>query len=84
MSRFEKISAIIAVIGLSIQFTGLCIQFTRSLDSPTFDTVQTPISQTSSILTLSTNRQGCTPESLLFLGIEIGNDKASIQTHPSK
>jgi hypothetical protein len=45
MSRFEKISAIIAVISLSIQFTGLCIQFTRSLDSPKLDTVQTPIVQ---------------------------------------
>ncbi|MEH1864550.1 MAG: hypothetical protein V7K69_05970 [Nostoc sp.] len=48
MSRFEKISAIIAVIGLSIQFTGLCIQFTRSLDSLKLDTVQTPLVQTSS------------------------------------
>ena len=47
MSRFEKISAIIAVIGLSIQFTGLCIQFTRSFDSPKSDTVQTPTVQTS-------------------------------------
>lgn len=48
MSRFEKISAIIAVIGLSIQFTGLCIQFTRSFDSLNLNTVQTPVIQTSS------------------------------------
>ncbi len=48
MSRFEKISAIIAVIGLSIQFTGLCIQFTRSFDSLKLNTVQTPVIQTSS------------------------------------
>ncbi|BAZ36797.1 hypothetical protein NIES4101_27170 (plasmid) [Calothrix sp. NIES-4101] len=48
MSSFEKISAIIAVIGLSIQFSGLCIQFTRFFDSPKLNTVQTPIVQTSS------------------------------------
>ncbi|MHC5930598.1 hypothetical protein [Nostoc sp.] len=48
MSSSEKISTVIAVIGLSIQFSGLCIQFTRYFDSPKLNTVQASIVQTSS------------------------------------
>lgn len=48
MSSSEKISTVIAVIGLSIQFSGLCIQFTRYFDPPKLNTVQASIVKTSS------------------------------------
>jgi hypothetical protein len=61
MSSFEKISAIIAVIGLSMQFSGLCIQFTRSFDPPTLNKVQTPMLQRFSEIKQSKSHiAGCT------------------------
>ncbi|BAY27840.1 hypothetical protein NIES2100_76660 [Calothrix sp. NIES-2100] len=66
MSSFEKISALIAVIGLSIQFSGLCIQFTRSFDPPKLNKVQTPMLQTTSDIKQSKSYiAGCT-EALIF------------------
>lgn len=45
MSRFEKISVVIAIIGLSIQLAGLYIQFKKYFNPLELELLSAPIVQ---------------------------------------